>query len=32
MGYGVNDSNIALSQEEMTRYFGKALEIVQGGT
>lgn len=31
MGYGVSNSNIALSQEEMTRYFGKALEVIQNG-
>ena len=29
MGYGVEDSNIALSQEEMTRYFGEALAVIQ---
>ena len=31
-GYGIENNNIYLSEEEMKHYFGKALEIVQGGT
>ena len=31
MGYGVSDSNITLTQEEMLHYFGDALEIIQNG-
>ena len=30
MGYGVEDSNIALTQEEMMHYFGDAIAIIQG--
>ena len=29
MGYGVEDSNIALTQEEMMHYFGDAIAIIQ---
>lgn len=31
MGYGIENNNIYLSEEEMTHYFGDALKIVQGG-
>ena len=31
-GYGIENNNIYLSEEEMKHYFGEALEIVQGGT
>lgn len=31
-GYGIENNNIYLSEEEMKHYFGKALEIVQGST